>query len=68
MRNWSTDAKRLKSKHPKAYVLWKLEQQVNFGLAGGKKINPKLLREHFSRLNLDPDRRKLFTLLLRDEK
>lgn len=63
MKNWSIDTTELK-KDPKKYLIWKLEQMINFGLDEGEKIDEKELREHFEELNIDPDRRKLFELLL----
>jgi hypothetical protein len=63
MRNWSTDADKLK-KNPEKYAIWKLEQMANFGLEKGEKINEREMRKYFDRLQLDPDRKKLFQLLL----
>ncbi len=63
MKNWSTDTTRLQ-KNPEALVIWKLEQMVNFGLDKGERINEQQLRQHFHKLQIDPDRRKLFELLL----
>lgn len=62
MYNWSTDEKTLKE-DPEAYAIWKLEQMVNFGL-GGEKLNSSELKKYWSRLSLDPARRKFLELLL----
>ncbi len=61
MENWSTDTEELK-KNPESYTIWKLEQTVNFGLGTGEKINERDLRKYFDRIQLDPDRKKLFQL------
>ncbi len=63
MKNWSTDTTELE-KSPEHYTIWKLEQMVNFGLDEGEKIDEIELRKYFSRLELDPDRKKLFELFL----
>jgi hypothetical protein len=63
MKNWSTDTDKLK-KNPEGYTIWRLEQMANFGLDEGEKINEGELRKYFDRLELDPDRKKLFELLL----
>lgn len=62
MYNWSINEKELK-KYPVKYKIWCLEQQINFGL-GGKKLKERELRKHFSKLNIDPYRRKFLKLLL----
>jgi hypothetical protein len=63
MKNWSTDVMELK-KDFERYAIWNLEQMINFGLDEGEKINEKELRKYFNKLELDPDRKKLFELLL----
>lgn len=62
MYNWSVDENTLKQ-DPKRYAIWKLEQQVNFGL-GGEKISEKELRTYWSDLKLDSARRRFLSLLL----
>lgn len=62
MHNWSTDTKKL-SKYPEKYTIWKLEQLINFGL-NGQKINFVELRKYFSKLNIDPQKRKYLNFLL----
>lgn len=66
MYNWSTDEKKLK-KDKKAYAIWKLEQQVNFGL-GGKKIKRARLEKHWDHIQIDPARRKYLEILLHGKK
>ncbi len=63
MKNWSTDTIKLQ-KDPEALRIWQLEQQVNFGLDKNERINEQDLRQHFLKLQIDSDRRKLFELLL----
>lgn len=62
MQNWSTDEKLLK-RDPEKYIIWRIEQMVNFGL-GGKKIKAAELKKYWSRLTIDPSRRKFLDLLL----
>ncbi|TAL51108.1 hypothetical protein EPN81_00725 [Patescibacteria group bacterium] len=62
MKNWSTDINALK-KEPDAYAIWKLEQQVNFGL-DGEKIKESDLRKYWDRLQVDPARREFLKILL----
>lgn len=62
MRNWSTDIDVLK-KDPEAYAIWKLEQQVNFGL-DGEKIEESELRKFWDQLQIDPARRAFLKVLL----
>lgn len=62
MYNWSTNLQELK-KDKEKYAIWKIEQLVNFGLAG-EKIDEATLRKHFADLNIDPARRKYLHLLL----
>ena len=62
MNNWSTNTKRL-SKYPEKYAIWKLEQLINFGL-NGQKLNFVELRKYFSKLNIDPQKRKYLQSLL----
>lgn len=62
MRNWSTDIETLK-KDPEAFAVWKLEQQVNFGL-DGEKIQESDLRKHWDHIQIDPSRRAFLNVLL----
>lgn len=65
MYNWSVDEEQLK-KDEEQYRIWKIEQTVNFGLAG-EKIDEKLLKKYWLKLNIEPARRKFIGLLI-DEK
>ncbi len=62
MNNWSTDTKKL-SKYPEKYAMWKLEQLINFGL-NGQKLNFVELKKYFSKLNIDPQKRKYLDSLI----
>ena len=62
MYNWSTDTKELE-KDPDAYAIWKLEQAINFGL-NGERLNEDELRKYWSKLAIDPTRKKFLELLL----
>lgn len=62
MYNWSTDTKVLK-KSPEKYVIWKLEQLINFGL-NGEKIDTKQLKKYWDKLHLDLNRKRVLKFLL----
>ena len=66
MYNWSTDIKSIK-KDSRRYSAWKLEQLINFGL-NGEKIREKELRKYWTKIMLDPHRRKFLKLLLHEKK
>lgn len=65
MRNWSVDEKKLK-KSPQKYRLWKLEQQLSYGLDKDEKISRKELVKNWTTIKarLDPDRQKFLSFLL----
>lgn len=62
MHNWSTDDAKL-SQDQESYIIWRLEQMINFGL-GGEKIPEAELRKFWPRLNIDPKRKEFLNLLL----
>ena len=62
MYNWSVDTKELK-KDKEQYVIWRLEQMVNFGL-GGKKINRKEIKKYWKMLNLDHNKKQYLKMIL----
>jgi len=62
MHNWSTDEEMLK-RDPEKYAIWKIEQMVNFGL-DGEKLKASDLKKYWSRLTIDPARRKFLDILL----
>lgn len=65
MKNWSVDENYLK-KSPRKYRLWKLEQQLTYGLDQGEKIDKKELLANWEYLRdrLDPNRREFIKFLL----
>lgn len=65
MRNWSVDENYLK-KYPKKYLVWKLEQQLSYGLDEGETIDRKELLKHWQSIKdrLDPKRREFIQFLL----
>jgi hypothetical protein len=65
MKNWSVDENHLK-KFPAKYRLWKLEQQINYGLDEGEKIDRRELIKSWAKISprLDPDRREFIKLIL----
>ncbi len=62
MFNWSTDTKELK-KDKNKYAIWKIEQMVNFGL-NGKKLERAQLKKYWTKLHLDPVKKKYLKFLL----
>jgi hypothetical protein len=62
MYNWTVDERELR-KHPERYTIWKLEQMINFGLDGAR-ISGELLRQFWSKLRVDPARRRYLHFLL----
>ena len=64
MYNWSTNEAVLK-RNPQEYAIWKIEQMVNFGL-DGEKLKTTDLKKYWSRLTIDPARRKFLALLLHE--
>jgi len=61
MYNWSTDTSKIKNREQK--TIWKLEQMVNFGLAG-EKISKKLVKKYWNKLSLDSNRKKFLRFLI----
>lgn len=62
MYNWNTNTDKLK-KNPEKYAIWKLEQSINFGL-NGAKLKTKEVKKYWTKLNLDPQRKKLLEMWL----
>ena len=62
MYNWSTHETTLK-KDPKKHAIWRLKQMINFGIGKGR-INKKELELYWSKIRIDPARRKFLNLLL----
>jgi len=65
MKNWSVDENYLK-KFPKKYKLWKLEQQLSYGLDKGEKINRRELIKDWPQVSprLDLKRREFVKFIL----
>jgi len=62
MYNWNTSVDGWDKKSP-SYQIWKLEQMINFGL-NNKKLDVRLTRKYWSKLDLDPFRKKFMELIL----
>ena len=62
MYNWTVDTKQLK-KDKNEFVIWKLEQLVNFGL-NGERLKKTDLKKYWSKLDLDPKKKKYLSLIL----
>jgi len=62
MYNWSVDTGRLKS-NKDDWNKWKLEQMINFGLAG-EKLSRRLLIKYWDKLELDPQKKEFLEFLL----
>lgn len=62
MYNWSVDTKKL-AKHKEEHTVWKLEQQINFGL-NGEKINKKKLVKNWPKLDIDPNKKAYLHFLI----
>ena len=62
MYNWSIETKRLK-KDRKKYEIWRLEQAINYGLAG-KRINYRILKKYINNLSIDPHKKKFLKMLI----
>lgn len=62
MYNWNINTGRLK-KNPEKHAIWKLEQSINFGL-NGHKLKTDELKKYWTKLNLDPQRKRLLEMWL----
>lgn len=62
MYNWSTNTDALQ-KQPEKFIIWKLEQMINFGLRG-ERLNMAILKKYWDKLELDPARKKYIAFLL----
>jgi len=63
MKNWSTDTKKL-IKNKDKFVIWKLEQLINFGL-GKERIKKAELKKYWNVINIDPLKRKFLSLFIK---
>lgn len=66
MRNWSVDEKYMNKKSPESYKIWKLEQQISYGLDTGEKIKRSDMIKYWPILSnrLDPARREFVKFIL----
>lgn len=66
MKNWSIDENYLKNKSPRAYKIWKIQQQINYGLDEGEKINRKDLIKYWGAIApfLDSSAREFIEYIL----
>lgn len=62
MYNWNTDISEVR-KDKEYFNIWKLNQLINFGL-NGEKLNFKLVKKYWKKLDLDKKRKKFLSLLL----
>ena len=62
MYNWNTNTSKW-NKKSNSFIVWKLEQLINFGL-NGEKLNLKQTKKFWPQLSLDPQRKKFLELIL----
>ncbi len=67
MYNWSIDEKKFKKEDPRGYSVWKLEQEINYGL-GKDKLNARLVRKYWKKISMDNATKKYLKFLLWPEK
>ena len=60
--HWSVDTTELK-KDKDAFIIWNLEQCINWGI-GESKINKKDLLKYWNKINIDAFKRKALLLAL----
>lgn len=59
---WDYDINELKK--TKSGRLLILERQINYGVRGREKISLSEVKENWNQLNIEPDRKRLFKLLI----
>ncbi len=62
MYNWNTDLSGW-DKKSESYIIWKLQQLINYGL-NGEKLDLSSVRKNWLKLDLDPQRKKFLELIL----
>ena len=62
MYNWNTNISGFK-KNSDSFRIWRLNQLINFGL-NGEKLDFKMLKKYWNRLDLDRKRKRFLSLLL----
>lgn len=63
MRNWSTDTSKM-NKNSLEYQTWKLENQINFGLENGEKLQRSNLSLLLPKINIDEHKRTFLQFIL----
>lgn len=63
MYNWSIDEEKFKKEDPEGHKIWRLEQLINFGLAG-EKLNVAEVKKYLTKLNIDKPVRRYLEFLL----
>ncbi|MBI2100194.1 MAG: hypothetical protein HYT48_02550 [Candidatus Vogelbacteria bacterium] len=61
-KHWSVDTTELE-KNPEQLAIWKLEQQINWGI-GEVKISKKNLLKYWDKIDIDPYKRRALALAL----
>ena len=62
MYNWNTDLSKW-DKKSESYIIWQLQQLINFGL-NGEKLDLYQVKKYWQKLDLDPQRKKFLKLIL----
>ncbi|MDE2188206.1 MAG: hypothetical protein KGJ35_00550 [Patescibacteria group bacterium] len=62
MKNWSTNTKELE-KDADSFLIWKLEQLINFGL-DGTTLKLSDLRKFWNKISIDPAKRKFLAMFI----
>lgn len=62
---WDYNIKELKKTKQGRLLI--LERQINYGVIGKEKIRLSEVKKNWEKLNIEPDRKKLFELLIRDK-
>lgn len=66
MYNWSTDESKFDT-NSERYLIWRLEQMINFGL-GKEKLETSQLRKYWEKISIDSARREFLSLLLNESR
>ncbi len=61
MKNWST---KYRVEAQDKFIIWKLEQLINFGL-DKEKIKKSELKKYWNVIDIDPDKRKFLSLFIK---
>ena len=65
MNHWSVDQIEMKKRDPESFAVWNLEHAINYGLHNGPLKKTELIK-YWDRLQLDIDKRRFLTLLLKN--